>query len=465
LKEYCQIPINEVKNFLGRCSFLDDLSFDINIETNLKKIGNIIRRERKRRGLTQGQLADEHISTSTISSIELGLPNVHFEKIRYLSKKLNIDLLDYPTIIKEEEKRLEEFQQDLVLIEARLDLHCEKHAIQMLRNLDQQLSKRYSGIVDYLFGRYHFNQKNWEKAEKFFKRAIKHIKASPELKSTNIIAASYKELGRISFYYHNDLHSALHLTQKGIKTFVEDGERSELKFFLLIGKASYLEKQNELNTALRTINYLWKSLDQIDNLEIKLNLYEISATLHKRMGSYDMAIKYAKKGFKIAITNQKYERALEILTTWGNICTKIGDLKTAEKYYLMALELENKIKNKYLFVSTYTHLGKLYMKQKRWQEALQNLQKATEVGKTNTDKLRYTIALMTIGDYYLSQDLYSEALSNYQAAYELSIKHNFEQQDKLLALISECWKETGNEEKYIETLKELQVKLRGKVGD
>jgi hypothetical protein len=50
---------------------------------DLKKLGEICRRKRRQLGYILEDLEDEHISVSTISNIERGIPVVSPQKIKY----------------------------------------------------------------------------------------------------------------------------------------------------------------------------------------------------------------------------------------------------------------------------------------------------------------------------------------------------------------------------------------------
>src|SRR5690606_12014750 len=135
-------------------------------------------------------------------------------------------------------------------------------------------------------------------------------------------SACYKELGRIYFYYHNNLTLALQHTETGLQVYNENGERKIIKYALLSCKASYLEKMQQDEEALATIRELWSEKDQwYRSNEVVLNILEIQANLYAKKEFYDEAMTYALDGLEIARANKNLPRALELITTLGNICT------------------------------------------------------------------------------------------------------------------------------------------------
>jgi transcriptional regulator with XRE-family HTH domain len=76
----------------------------------LADIGEVIRRVRKEKGMKLEDLADDNISTATVSNIERGVPHVSTDKTMYLLKKLNIPLESIPQMlmgIQDEVKNIE----------------------------------------------------------------------------------------------------------------------------------------------------------------------------------------------------------------------------------------------------------------------------------------------------------------------------------------------------------------------
>ena len=63
------------------------------MQDSIDSFGIAVHTARRRRGLTQKQLAEKlHMSTHTIMDIELGRSNPHFETVALIARKLDISL-------------------------------------------------------------------------------------------------------------------------------------------------------------------------------------------------------------------------------------------------------------------------------------------------------------------------------------------------------------------------------------
>ncbi|OYD08082.1 helix-turn-helix domain-containing protein [Paludifilum halophilum] len=74
--------------------------------SEIQQIGTVVRKVRKERGLRLGDLADENISSATISNIERSVPHVHDSKVYYLLDKLKIGGNEGSEVMYEEENIL-----------------------------------------------------------------------------------------------------------------------------------------------------------------------------------------------------------------------------------------------------------------------------------------------------------------------------------------------------------------------
>lgn len=428
---------------------------------DLKTLGEALRKIRKEKGLRLKDLEDEHISFATISSIERGIPTVKPQNREYYCKKLGFNIEDIPQLIHREQREHKQLENLLFLIETCINLDCDG-ALERLRFLQKHTQGGYMDIILYLKGLCYVKKNNLKTAEKFFKQSIQHINSKPFLSNSNIKAACYKELGRIYYQRDNSLQQALEYTNKGLAAYNENADRQEIKYFLMIDKVSFLEKQYRIDEALQTLDELWNSIQDINSLEVKLNMYELKATLLNQKKKYEKALQYAKEGLFIARENGTHEKGVELLTVWGNILQNADDYMTAENCYNLALRLEGKLKDKkYVLVSTHTQLGKLYSKMKKYDQSYEQLTTAVAKGRKYNDAHRFCESLVALGDYYLETGKHQEAIQPYDEALTITNPYSFQRlKERILLNLSECWKNIGNNEKYISLLVELQSELR-----
>ncbi len=186
-----------------------------------------------------------------------------------------------------------------------------------------------------------------------------------------------------------------------------------------------------------------------DNDQIIKSLLEIGYT-YDRMGDYYEAIKWHKKGVRIAYSTnnqyfkswgtgligiaydelRKYDSALYynkkaivlfketndtyFLKTWysniANTYTKLKDLKKAEEYILKSLAIDLNSPNKSIVL---INLGKIYIDTKRYKKAQEILDSAMIIAKENGQKRFASEAYMRIHELKKKQHKYDEALAYY----------------------------------------------------
>lgn len=429
-------------------------------------IGKALRKKRKSLGWTLDNVADMsngELSKSTISNIERGFPGVKEEKIEYLSQLLNVNIDQIHLLIQEDDKLNLRWKRKLLRIEQLIDLVGSEKAHKQLKGISLDSGNSLIVLHRYLVARCHYHKRQYLKSNKEFSNCLQLLNKFPEMEYTNIRAACFKELGRISFFYHNNLEQALQFTEQGLDAFLSEGERKVTKYTLLSSKASYLEKMQRNEDALHVLDELRSEQDQwYRNIEVVLNMYEIRANLAAKHHLYEDATRFAKEGLELARSNKHHERALELMTTLGNIRYLKRDFEEAEDWYKLALELESRINREYLFVSTYTQLGTLYMDLEQLDKAKEYLHIAVEKGESNDDGIRYHLALIALGDFYVKLERNREAISYYEKALNQAKKFGFPLIDPDLYIkLSHCYQyiDLHKSNKYVKMYMEVRLNL------
>jgi transcriptional regulator with XRE-family HTH domain len=140
------------------------------------ELGAYVREVRKRQGWTLENLADEHISISTISNEELGKTNVKPEKIAYLLTKLKVQLEELPKLMNQQSElqtdTTEWIKEQLLAIEHLIDLEEEAKGWSRLKALlkAEELETHHPliALVNYIKGKYYFNKPERDKARNCF---------------------------------------------------------------------------------------------------------------------------------------------------------------------------------------------------------------------------------------------------------------------------------------------------------
>ncbi|WP_044640755.1 helix-turn-helix domain-containing protein [Risungbinella massiliensis] len=427
-------------------------------------LGKFLKKQRKKLGYTLENLADDHISQATISNIERGILGVSEEKVRYLCKQLNVEFSQYPKLLKKENDSQKKLLKTLLGIESLMDYLGSNMPFDQLSNISLDQDDPMSFFVYYLNGKYYYHQNKWTKAKDHFIETLQLLKQLPEFKSSNIDAACFKELGRISYFHEGDTEKALHFNNQGLNSFQSDGERLNLKYTLLVTQAFYLEKLNRNEEANRTLDLLWEEIDKIDNSDVKINMYELRSLLFMKNKCHDEARKYAERGIEIAREYKRIDRGFELWTSLGSICVKLKEFEEAEDYFLLALAMKDFVRKEYLLVSTHTQLGKLYLEQEKWELAKEQLETAVSIGEKSSDEFRYIEALEALGDYHLKNGNIKEAIHPYEISLTLAEKHGFPVlRHNCLVKLGYCYKEV-NSPKYKECMeKSFEIALQSKL--
>ena len=412
-----------------------------------EKTAKLLKRVRNELGAKLEDLADRHISAATISNIERAVPTVTVEKIAYLARKLGIDLESLPTV--DEDHSLDAETIDLELLSVEQMVHINpKRALKKLNKISIPNNLPEYIYAKFLKGKGCFYAQNLPRAASLFLEVIHLLDHQfPHLKKSNLKCMCYYELSRTA-YYQNNFEKALSYAIEGINQYEEQGENRHYKYFLYIGKSIYLEKLNRLKEAHQDLEFLWSQRNFIESQETILLIYEQRSKLLWEMGLYDEAITCTKKGIIISRINKIYERAFDLWTILGSIYLDQKQYKIAEKCFLTALDLIPKIDKKYLFITTYTKLGRLYFKNHEYDKARVCLKEGVKLGETTNDSLRYVQALVALGDCDFEQAFYTEAIDAYQKALDIAKDHNMLQLEQSLYLkLSKCYNKIDDPQK------------------
>ncbi|SHF25553.1 Tetratricopeptide repeat-containing protein [Seinonella peptonophila] len=432
----------------------------------LIEIGKYIRTIRKKRGFKLEDLADENISSSTISNIEKGVEGVSDEKRNYFYQKMGFDHVSIPRLIEEEKKNDYWIKTQLSYIEHLIDLGEPQVGLQELRKLE--LNTDYlKGSKYFLRGRAYVVQgKETEKAEPYFKKALELIKQSSS-DPFNYRSSCYNQLGKIS-YYNNRFADALRYTDKGIYTYIKSSEYNQhLIFSLLMNKVVYLNKIGYRDKASSVLDQLWQRENEIHNVDVIANMYDLQATIHMENELYSQALETAEKGLRIARINKLSYRTVELLLTIGKTLMAMNKFTEAKTALNTALKLKGQVKQKHGFLPVYNQLGKLFLIQKKPEEAKKIIETAINEKAIAKDMVRYVDALLTLGQSLIEQGHINEAIELYLETKELTEQHSLlSQQHEVFFRLCEIWKEKDSVEynSFLSKKFEVELELRKRNG-
>ncbi len=435
---------------------------------DLVRVGGILRAERKKSGKSIELMSEElALGTTTISSIERGLPTVSLEKYHYYAEKLGKGMLF--GMASEAEKKIISLREQLKDIEEILLANPDK-AIADLNKLNK--AEKVESIpllqpnVYYLKGKYYLTQKEWKLSEDFFLQAIQIADNQPELESSNLAAACYTDLGNI-LHHQNLFQEALYYANKGLECYVTAGERDYCYELLLLNKSIYLEELNLLEKALLCIEELERYITKNHSMENKsrvsviIQMYTMYASILNKLKMPERALEYVQKGIKLAWINRDYNRLFTLWAQTGIIYSSLRDQDNAERYFLKALDLEPILNKEYLFPFAYVNFAKLLIEKKQWSKAERLIDRSIIISRKNLDNLHLAQSLLVFGDWNMQQKQYSKALDSYLEAEEITNENNFEElSTKAISSLCACYEALEDKNNFLEHAVKL-YRLKG----
>jgi tetratricopeptide (TPR) repeat protein len=431
------------------------------LQLDYENAGKVIKKKRKELGLRQSDLVDDVVKLHTIRKAEKG-EVVNEVVLKEICRKLELDLDQLSANCKNEKCREADLKLAILAIEHDIDLAGPDEGLESLRKLGNVDNHPYlQAYLLYLKGKCYAKKKQWTKAQNHLLKVISLSQQEPEVEKNNLKAATCYELSRCS-YYLNNLEQALLYVEKGLDCYSPEGEMNHIIHYLKMGKIIYLEKMDRNEEALNLLEQMWANIEQVQVSDIRLAMFEVRAGLMIKHEMYEKAIQFCTQALQRSRLYGNVDRSFELWTTLGEAYLGTGELRKAERCFLMALKLEKKITRKYLLVSTYTKLGLLYLKTGQIPNAVKILQKAVQLGKSTQNDFRQCEALIFLGDCHVRQELSSKAKRFYQQALQLAEKHRLkEQEQKILIKLARCCEKDDPKtyEKYKERFFQLHVQL------
>lgn len=437
----------------------------MNIKVSKEKMGEIFRLRRKDSGLRQQDVAEQAgVSISTVSNLELGNHTVKEESIVACAEVLGV-AEDIFGLVSEAEKKEQWAKRELEKIEKIIHANPSE-ALNQLTQLNDvyniEANKTLLPLADYLWGKSYFEKRKWQQAEKFLQEAVKlieeQLEQNTELRDSNLLAASYNDLANIS-YFQNDLKQALRFVEIGLQAVRLDGKRLYHRYFLLLNRCLYLQKQNDKEKAMEALEELQLNVTEAEKtgtmfhhvrLAVIIQYYDTYANVLSELGMMEKAVEFAQKGIDIAWLNQEYDKLLTLWTTMGMIFLKRGNLHTAKEYFLQALHIKTQVNKEILLAQAFTHLGQLHLQQNEPIVAKKHIKEALVISEKYDNVLRQVEAYQALGHCYFSQQQFDEAVSQLKIGYELASKHDlFDQELELIDDLCACYKTLGKEDNFL----------------
>jgi tetratricopeptide (TPR) repeat protein len=381
--------------------------------SRFRQLGMFFRKVRKERELTLDDLADENISSATISNIERGIPHVSNEKVLYLAQKLQIRSDMIPELLFKEKDKLQVIQQRIKAVDILLSNLKLPEAETILNKIKIDGDRLCPIQIQLLYAKLYMIKRNFSFSESIYEEIIDDIGNGPDL--NNIRPTCFYNLGFLHFL-GNDLNAALEVTNKGIEVFNHNGENKNIWYDLQCNKALFLEKLDEFPECLNLISDMWGHVNKIDETDTVLNIYWLRAKLEHKIKSGDIQ-NYIYHGMELA---QKCNRYDFIFVFW--LLSGVTEIdrerwEEAEFCIRIALNFTDKVSiyKKYNLVEAYSRLAIVCFQLNKYNDSLDLAKKAVEIGKEIGQASYLIDALITMGGL-------QKMLCNIEYAYEYYYK-------------------------------------------
>ncbi|MFD1425084.1 helix-turn-helix domain-containing protein [Laceyella sacchari] len=381
---------------------------------DFEKIGRMIRKERLERGLRLEDLADEHVSASTLSAMERG-KNTSHPKFRYVLDKLGLTI---ESLNKKESESTEREDLQLSIIESLVYMNPKK-AITELKKRDWAPSK--APIIKYLNAR--ARMRLGEDAESEFHETLKALEKSIGYNNSNLRSCCFGYLSVLE-YRRKHYYRALELVEKGIECFNVDGERKNFYLVLSLNRSIYYKQLGQIEKSLNALEKIDSHTSFDLNIDSVLGIYDLKARLKLEIKLYQEAIQIAKSGIEIARINYNYDRQLELWITLGSIYKAKWRSEKRKHYLEMAgrcfsagILLEGKVKRrKKLIFDAYKELAIIYRKTKEFEKTHQILSELIKITKNDENMVQYSRVMVEVGKVCLDENDLESAIQSFQDA-------------------------------------------------
>lgn len=208
----------------------------------------------------------------------------------------------------------------------------------------------------------------------------------------------------------------------------------QIKDELSIAKASFntansFHMISKEDSALYYYMQVLPILDKLGNKRMLGIAYSNIQNIYTDLTQYQKAIEYGKKGLNIFSKevddplNQSY-----CLSNLGTVYTSIKKLDSAEIYFTKALQISQRIVDRYTESAVLLNLGDIHYKSGRLEEAKRNFDKANLIAREMDLAETQTIALKGIGLYHLEKKNYPLARLYADSALGISLKNDIRKQ-------------------------------------
>lgn len=285
-------------------------------------------------------------------------------------------------------------------IEAR-DLRESAHQLELLLDRSREMgSDQLLANSLFVLARIYFELSELDKAEAYLGEALGVFS---ELGNSEGIKATLDYLGTLNVRKGN-LVRALESYQQAVSISVSSGNRLQQAWFLNRAGAVYLQLQ-EFDHALTAFDQalaLGREAGDSNQEAVALsNLGELYLSLNELQRADD----YLQASLMIwdQLKSGSSSRKNRVLNLLGQVNAKRGDIKSAVKYFHLALEGIHRQGNALAEAGTLNELGQVYRALGRHEESFETYAKALEIAENLGDRRSAAEAMLGLGEVAIAR--------------------------------------------------------------
>ncbi|SEM97921.1 tetratricopeptide repeat protein [Lihuaxuella thermophila] len=428
------------------------------VDLNSCIVRYIIRKTRHEKGWRQEDV--KGISHGTVSNIERGTNYVDPETVRGYLRQLGLTENRLKSLVQKEEKQVEALNFQLEAIDSMLDNDKTGKARQLLKDIEIESYHPLSPYHTYLQGRCYQAKRDWTKAEKHYRLAIRLRKQYNLNLKGNIVSICYNRLS-ICFHLQNKMDKALDYVEKGLDAYNNNEGEQNIWYALNSNKVWYLLNSYQFDSAKQVLSELWASMPQIRNMKIVLNLHRYKAIILKKLKQYPEALQVCKEGVDLARRNGIQNRYLDLMNILGSIYLMQNQLHQAKQLFQTVLDYDYEVAFPRSRIDALIYLATTQVFFHEWTKAEDIIQDALKLAQN----VPYFLpkVLLVAGNIYAAQNKWSEAVTFYQKAEEIAEKgRDKKRQYSALLQLSNCFDMMGLEAEWKSCTKKL-LKLQHEI--
>jgi len=250
--------------------------------------------------------------------------------------------------------------------------------------------------------------------------AIASKTLAEKIKYKTGLALAYKNMG-IGYYYQGKYKEAIITWQQAIDVYKLIGDSKGVANMLNNLGSIYFNQGDDAKALEIHLQSLKMSEVINDTLRVLTSLTNIGNIYLNKSVTYKKALEYFLRSYKLSLAiNDQYSIGNSTVNL-GETYYKLGDDSTALFYLLQS---KKACEGTAYLPYTLNYIGKVYLMQKKYDEAIKIHKEAYEISKSLDLKFDQTITLVGLAQAYYAKGNITDAIATYKKSLEVGIPMN-----------------------------------------